>query len=669
MKKIFTILIASVLLSIPLKAQWQQTLTGQSSLLDAVCVVNDSVIWIKDQMGDKFSITKDAGKTWTTKSFPVGLASNRICGSLSAVSDKIAFVIVSMASATANPGIYKTTDGGDTWVRQATAFNSAASFPDLVYFWNENEGIIVGDGISTANGILEIYTTTNGGTQWNAVPAANMPSSASTDWGINTNSFIRVRGNTVYVMAGSGWIYKSANKGLNWTAINTPALNNGSNAKFDFKDDNNGLVSVFNTTTKTSAVYSTTNAGVNWIKVDSTSAIREIKYVPTLNTYFGTSLTGLAYSTNNGISWTKHPSFLNVGLQPLSVTPSGSIYVGGWSYVYNTSNYTGVNLSVTKSKLTGSKSIDMTFSTNVDLTSAQDTANYLVNYRLNNVATYTKIPLLSATVDATNKALIHLVTTVDLPIDTCFINVINVKGTNNISVINKSASAYSSIIRTSLTDYSSVKYGLIGSSYFLNNTSNGTKAQWNICWKDVVNNIQASVPAISGGGKIFTWSFPAVYLFGGISSGDGMFKFCLVNTDNTPNWGAEPIGYPQTNAYTGSAVADVDKTTDGGGAFTILTSGLVKKYNLQLIIDQTSGIDQITLDINGVTTATNSIIRKDEVIVGYRIYNESGKLITTVDSPAGLNLQNIKSTLHKGVYLMNAKLSTGQYYNFKFVVQ
>jgi photosystem II stability/assembly factor-like uncharacterized protein len=152
MKKIFPILIAGLLLGIPLKAQWTQTLTGQSSLMDAVCVENDSVIWIKDQMGDKFSITKDRGKTWTTKSFPAAIASNRMCGSLSAVSDKVAYVIVSMPSATATQGIYQTTDGGDTWTRQATAFNAASSFPDIVYFWNANEGIVIGDGISTHAG-------------------------------------------------------------------------------------------------------------------------------------------------------------------------------------------------------------------------------------------------------------------------------------------------------------------------------------------------------------------------------------------------------------------------------------------------------------------------------------------------------------------------------------
>ena len=669
MKKIFPILIAVLLLGLPLKAQWTQTLTGQSSLMDAVCVVNDSVIWIKDQMGDKFSITKDRGKSWTTKSFPAAIASNRMCGSLSAVSDKVAYVIVSMPSATATQGIYQTTDGGDTWIRQATAFNSASSFPDIVYFWNANEGIVIGDGISTANGILEIYTTTNGGAQWNAVPAVNMPSATTPDWSTNTNSFIRVHGNTVYVMGGSGWIYKSANKGLNWTAISTPIINNNGNAKIEFKDDNNGLLSNYNATKKLYYLYSTANGGASWTKTDSTSMISEIKYVPSLNTYFSTGLTGLSYSTDNGVIWKKHPSFINVGLQPLIVAPSGSIYIGGRSYMYNSTNYAGLNMSLNSSKLTGIRSIDLSFSANVDVTSAQDTTNYLVNYRQNNVTTYTKIPILSATVDATNNSVVHLLTKVDVPVDTCYINVSNIKGLNGFSIITGVSTSNSSFIHSVLTDYSTVKYALIGSCYFLNNVSGGTKVSWNTCWKDAANNVQASVPDVSGSGKIFTWTFPTVLMFGGAIQGDGMFKFCIPLTDNTPNWSIEPIGYPATSFYTGSAVSNVDRTTDGGGAFTILTSGLIKKYNLKLIIDQTTGVDQITLDINGVNTAVQLVNISDAVIVSYKIYTEVGVLLKTAVSTAGFKFQQIKQNLNKGVYLINARLNNGEYQNYKFVVQ
>jgi len=834
MKKIFPILIASLLLALPLKAQWKQTHTGQSSLMDAVCVVNDSVIWIKDQMGDKFSVTTDGGKTWITKSFPTGIASNRICGSLSAVSDNVAYVIVSMPSATATQGIYQTTDGGDTWTRQATAFNSATSFPDLVYFWNANEGVAIGDGISADNGILEIYTTTNGGAQWNSVPAANMPPTVTLpDWSTNTNSFLRIRGNTVYVMSGSGWIYKSANKGLNWTTMKTPALNNGANARFDFKDDNNGLLSSFDFAKNVYSLYSTSNAGLNWAKIDTVSNVSEIKYISTLNTYFSTNRSlGLLYSTDNGVSWSKNSSFTNVGLQPLSVTPSGSIYIGGWGTVFYTDNYKSETVAVKNVALTGTNTMDVSYTKETYLPTSTDTTNYqLSSIRIGKIS---KVLIKTITQDASDKTLMHLVMDTNLPSDsirliikniydlngaakgnpmlynepgstTTFrnysisksinittpgtlgsfftpeektrisqltvtgtidardfkiirdslvaLNVLNIGATtiaaytgtegtystastayianelpriglygkkgaglislilptsitsiarsalNNIPLITsivipsgvtsigqlafgsctslknvsipnsvtslglgafynctslaaihvyiatplalsilsnnntdvfygdpvstcmlyvpigsstlyKAANQWSSftnvvefdasIYHASLPDYSTVKYALIGSSYFLNNVSGGTKAAWNTCWKDATNNIQASVPVVSGSGKIFTWSFPAVLMVGGASY-DGMFKFCIPNADNTPNWAIEPIGYPATNTYIGSASANVDRTFDAGGAFSILTAGLTKKYNLKLIIDQTTGIDQITLAVDSLT--------------------------------------------------------------------
>jgi hypothetical protein len=149
---------------------------------------------------------------------------------------------------------------------------------------------------------------------------------------------------------------------------------------------------------------------------------------------------------------------------------------------------------------------------------------------------------------------------------------------------------------TSLTDFSKVKLGLIGNSYYLNNAVGGAIAQWDICWKDSANNIQAYVPVVTGNGKIFTWSFPAVILNG---SNTGMFKFCFPKSDNTPDWTQTPIGYTQTNDYTGDASTDIDRTSDSGGAFTLQNSGMLKKYDLKLIIDQTYGFNMTTLDVNG----------------------------------------------------------------------
>ena len=666
MKKFYPILITCMLLALPLKAQWKQTLTGQSSLMDAISVVNDSVIWIKDQNGDKFSITLNGGRTWTTKSFPAGLTTSTVCTCLSAVSDKVAFVIVSMPTATDTQGVYKTTNGGDTWIRQETAFNSPSSFPDLVYFWNENEGLIIGDGISATNGILEMYTTTDGGAQWNPVPAANMPVTGSTDWSTASQSFIRVHGSTVYVMGGTSSIYKSINKGLNWTVINTPATV-GSNVRFDFSENGYGILSNYNPSTFNSSVYGSF-AGENWEMIYATSLINDIKYISTAGEFFITGTEGLTYSTNSA-TFIRHPSFMNVGLQTVGYTPSGTIFVGGWSYIYSASNFKGLNLSVDKARLTGLKNIDLTFSSSVELTGAQDISNYLINYRPDNVAIYSKIPLLSATVDPYNNAVVHLVTDGDLPYDTCYINVYNITGINGISVLNKTTGSSASVVHAVLKDYSTIKYALIGTGYFLDNIVNGTKAQWNICWQDIVNNIQPSVPVISGNGTIYTWNFPGVYMNGGSGITEGMFKFCIPTYNNAPDWTIEPVGSQLIDSYTGSAKDEVDRVTDLNGALWILTSGLTKKYDMKLIIDQSTGIDFITLEVNSTNTAVSSVDMNEELIVSYRIYSETGVLLVDAESTGGLKLQTIKQTLNKGVYLINAKLGNGQYQNYKFIVQ
>ena len=672
MKKFFSIITILFLLGIPVKAQWNQKGTGLSSLTDPICVVNDSVIWIKDQIGDKFSITTNGGNSWKTKNLPasflnpVGYAG----GSLSAVSSKTAFFIQSISTATSLGGVYKTTDGGDTWNRQSTAFNSASSFPDLVYFWNENEGVAIGDGI--VNGVMEIYTTTNGGVQWNLVPTANMPMESQPVWSINTNKYIRVKGNTIYVLA-ELWndhlaiIYKSTNKGLSWSEIKTPIPM--LNASFDFKDDFNGLLSNYDATKKKYSLYSTSNGGSSWAIIDSTSNIGDLQYIPSKNSYFSTnySLGIFAYSDNDGINWTKNASFSGIGLYSVASTPSGRIFVGGRGTIYSSDNYKGVNVAANQAIITGSKSIDILFSGNVDIASAQDTASYVVDYRqMKDTSSnwiYEKIRLSSATVDNTNKSLVHLVANTDLPIDTIYTRILSVKGLDGFLVLSKSIS----IIHNNLTNYANSKFALIGSSYFLDNMLGGTKASWNTCWKDSKNNIQPSVPVVSGSGLIYTWNFPGVYLDG---VNQGMFKFCTPNSDNTtPNWSISPIGSVEITKYTGNAAADVDRTTDANGAFIILTAGAIKQYDLQLIIDQTSGKDVFTLNANYSDATGIPLISESVSIVQYNVYSILGRLVSSGASENGLTIQNLKQKLTNGIYIIKAKLSNGQIRNLKVQIK
>ena len=111
-------------------------------------------------------------------------------------------------------GIWKTTNGGNTWTQQTSAtFNNAASFTNVVYFWNANEGFCQGDPI---NGEFELYTTTNGGTTWNQVPGGSIPDPAGgNEYGYTRQ--IEVVGDNVWFTTSLGRVYHSTDKGYTWS--------------------------------------------------------------------------------------------------------------------------------------------------------------------------------------------------------------------------------------------------------------------------------------------------------------------------------------------------------------------------------------------------------------------------------------------------------------------
>jgi PKD repeat protein len=217
-------------------------------------------------------------------------------------------------------GIWKTTNGGTNWTRQNTAtFNNAASFTNVVHFWDANNGFCQGDPI---NGEFELYTTTNGGTTWTPVPGANIPNPT------NANEFgytrqIEVIGNDVWFTTSLGRIYHSTDKGYTWTVYNTPvadfggAITTTSNANVSFSSTTTGLIVDNNAN-----VYKTTNSGANWTPVTTTGTVltNGLCFVEGTNTVFSTGA-GSSYSQDGGVNWSTidteqhlYVEFLNVSI-------------------------------------------------------------------------------------------------------------------------------------------------------------------------------------------------------------------------------------------------------------------------------------------------------------------------------------------------------------------
>jgi len=146
-----------VLLGTTINAQWVQVPTEENSLINKISIINDNIVWAGDSNKSYISYTIDGGTTWTKKDLPANMTDK--IGGICAVNATTAYCIVSQGE----KGIYKTNDSGDTWTKQSTGFNNNSAFPNFIHFWNENDGVAIGDAYP--NEYFEIYTTTDGHTR------------------------------------------------------------------------------------------------------------------------------------------------------------------------------------------------------------------------------------------------------------------------------------------------------------------------------------------------------------------------------------------------------------------------------------------------------------------------------------------------------------------------
>ena len=293
-------------------SEWAPQASGFISprrYIQNINAVDSLVVWATaiDGKGDatinEFTKTINGGKKWTPGKVLGGLVYGlgNICG----LDSLTAFVSVYHKLTQDNTcGVYRTSDGGLTWVQLPGALQGAASFANNVWFWNKNEGMCHGD---VKDNYFEIYTTSNGGTTWTRVPKADIgagatPVSGEGGW---TSVIQAVGGNTIMFGTNKANLYISHDRGLHWTISKTGILPVTSGVqKICFKDKLNGLVAQ---TTTTSVLRETHDGGLTWQTIKPIGPYQEsdMAFVPgTANTYVSTGA-GASYSFDGGYTWSQ----------------------------------------------------------------------------------------------------------------------------------------------------------------------------------------------------------------------------------------------------------------------------------------------------------------------------------------------------------------------------
>ena len=116
--------------------------------------------------------------------------------------------------------LYKT--AGDGKMEVVYKEEGEGVFYDAMTFWNNQEGIAIGD---SRNGCLSIIITRDGGNTWNKIPCENLPEAPEGEGAFAaSNTNIVVKGDITWVATTSSTIYYSEDKGSSWQVITTPVV-------------------------------------------------------------------------------------------------------------------------------------------------------------------------------------------------------------------------------------------------------------------------------------------------------------------------------------------------------------------------------------------------------------------------------------------------------------
>jgi len=272
-----------------------------SNNLRGLSVVDDSVVWASGTNGVVLQ-TRDGGINWQINTIPG--ADSLDFRSIEAFDENKAIVV----SAGCPASIYLTQNSGKTW-DLVWDNDDPAIFLDAVSFWNEDDGLVMGDPV---DGALFILKTTDGGNNWQRIPVENIPKSLTVEGGYAASGTCLALADNGHAWIGTGGdsarVYLSENAGQSWRVVNTPILS-GSPMKgiysLSFKNNKEGIAvgGEWNIEAPLRSKAFTNDGGKTWILGKGADTYCSGSSYVKDDVYLACGQSGIDLSQDGGATW------------------------------------------------------------------------------------------------------------------------------------------------------------------------------------------------------------------------------------------------------------------------------------------------------------------------------------------------------------------------------
>jgi len=196
--------------------------SGIAALLQAVSAPSERVAWVSGHAAAVLRTT-NGGETWERLTVPGAAADSLQFRDVHAVDARVAYLLA--AGPGARSRIYKTTDGGRSWLRQFTNTDSSA-FYDCFAFWDAGRGVAFSDAVA---GRFIVRITEDGGAHWAPVPEEALPPAHAGEGGFAASGACVVTLAERFAWIGTGAadtarVLATADGGRSWRSVATPVV-------------------------------------------------------------------------------------------------------------------------------------------------------------------------------------------------------------------------------------------------------------------------------------------------------------------------------------------------------------------------------------------------------------------------------------------------------------